>query len=42
VRERFPAVERNFPAVDADRGGRMSLDEMWQFRRKTCAGKTPR
>jgi hypothetical protein len=42
VRERFPVVERNFPAFDADRGGRMSLDEMWQFRRKTCAGKTPR
>jgi hypothetical protein len=42
VRGHFPAVERNFPAVDADRGGRISLDELWQFRRKTFAGKTLR
>jgi serine/threonine protein kinase len=42
VRGRFAAVERNFPAVDADRDGRISLDELWQFRRKTFAGKPPR
>jgi Ca2+-binding EF-hand superfamily protein len=42
VRGRFPAVERNFSTVDSNHDGRISLDELWQFRRKMVGGKQPR
>ena len=42
VRGRFPAVEKNFAAVDTNGDGRISLEELWQFRKKLMAGRPQR
>ncbi len=42
VRGRFPAVEANFAEADSNHDGRISLDELWQFRRKMFGGRPPR
>jgi serine/threonine protein kinase len=42
VRGRFPAVEKNFAEVDSNHDGRISLEELWQFRRKIIGARPPR
>ncbi len=40
VRGRFPAVDKNFSAVDANHDGRISLGELWEYRKKMFTGKS--
>ena len=42
VRGRFPAVDKNFSAVDANHDGRISLGELWEYRKEMFTGKSRR